>query len=867
MRLHVERAVLALRLDRLHVLRDLDRQAARRLVIAEHDVEHRRARNAEFDDDRVRLALKLVHDHRVVERRADDHGLIAHRPAAREDVVEVRLVVGGVRLAAVAAVREILAEVAARDADGARGIRRIRAVLQRDRQVAVAAAFGVRLRIRVAGRAFDEHDRDVRLLRRFDARAVRREEFRRDGVLGVRRDVVAHEALRSADLPHRRVDLQPLFQRQAALPVLQQHDGLVLRLEAVVAERFAADNLHGLLGVEVRVLKQAALEDVFQKARGGALHAGAHRVLAEPRAAEPVRLHDRRDLRIAAELVDAVQDRGEAALGLRLVLHIEAPAAERVDVRRGVLRDVPVRADDTPEAVLLAQQVLDEVFAVGIADVFAVLRVEPPGDRVVRHDRRGRARRAVQPEGRLRKRLHVLGGVAGRVDRVFAERVVRVAAALAGAAARPVLDHRVDAVAAPAGLAALRRLHAVAVRLDELLRHLDVFAERVDEAHPARLGAQVDLRAERRRDAERAVFAGGVLGELPDDRGVEAGREADALGPPAHVAAAGFELHAGIAARAVARIGGDVDRDAVRQRLGARLQRVAPPRRGARVLHGDHQDMPDVLPLHEFLLLVGKRIRRLAGRSIRLPAVRAAERAGGLRRHGLMRRIQHEARDLLERQPLREVLRARLVGKPPVLIRQQLAAAFKILEVQAVLLDQLHARRRRPRQCLPVFLRQAADAVLLFYIHSRHLAFCSDSGEILSYFQADVKEFRRFGTVCRQFYFSAQFLLKLFRSLSTCPRCPWISHRPSAASNAPIFLFSIRFALLIVSVYIVKQKTQRVQYFFAAAAPAASGVRRAKIRTKDKKGDGFSRNRLLHFAVFSLFPQNNSHRENYLLGK
>ena len=117
------------------------------------------------------------------------------------------------------------------------------------------------------------------------------------------------------------------------------------------------------------------------------------------------------------------------------------------------------------------------------------------------------------------------------------------------------------------------------------------------------------------------------------------------------------------------------------------------------------------------------------------------------------------------------------------------------------------------------------------------------------------------------YFFSAQFRLKLFRSLSTCPRCPWISHRPSAASSAPIFLFSIRFALLIVSVYIVKQKTQRVQYFFAAAAPAASGVRRAKIRTKDKKGDGFSRNRLLHFAVFSLFPQNNSHRENLSLGE
>ena len=247
--------------------------------------------------------------------------------------------------------------------------------MQRDRQIAVAAAFGVRRRIRVAGRAFNEHDRNVRLLRRSDAHAVRREKRRRDRVLVVRRDVVAHEALCVADMAHRRVNFQALFQRQAARTVLQQHDGLVLRLEAVVAERLAADDFRGLRGVEIRILEQAALEDVFQQARGGKLHARAHKGLAEFFAANFIRLHNRRDLRIAAELIDAVQNCGETALGLCLALHVEAPAAERVDDRRGVLRDAPVRADDALEAVLLAQQVLDEVFAVGIADVFAVLRV------------------------------------------------------------------------------------------------------------------------------------------------------------------------------------------------------------------------------------------------------------------------------------------------------------------------------------------------------------------------------------------------------------------------------------------------------------------------------------------------------------
>ena len=302
---------------------------------------------------------------------------------------------------------------------------------------------------------------------------------------------------------------------------------------------------------------------------------------------------------------------------------------------------------------------------------------------------------------------------------------MRVAAALAGAAARPVLNHRVDAVAPPAGPAALRRLHTVAVRLDELLRHLEIFAERVDKAHPARLGAQVDLRAERRRDAERAVFAGGIFGKLPDDRRVEAGREADALGPLAHIAAAGLKFHAGVAARAVARVGGDVHRDAVRQRLGARLQRVAPLRGRLGVLHRDHQNMADVLLLHEFLLLVGERVRRLARFLVGFPAVCAAERPERHRRHSLMRRIQHEARDLLERQALCEILCAHLVGKPPVLVRQKRSAALEILEIQAVLFDKPDAGGFRPRQRPPVFLRDTANAVFFPYIHSVHLAFYS----------------------------------------------------------------------------------------------------------------------------------------------
>ena len=52
-RFHIQRTVLTLLLNRIHILRHLDRQTAGRVVTAEDNVEHSGSRNTELCDDRI----------------------------------------------------------------------------------------------------------------------------------------------------------------------------------------------------------------------------------------------------------------------------------------------------------------------------------------------------------------------------------------------------------------------------------------------------------------------------------------------------------------------------------------------------------------------------------------------------------------------------------------------------------------------------------------------------------------------------------------------------------------------------------------------------------------------------------------------
>lgn len=147
--------------------------------------------------------------------------------------------------------------------------------------------------------------------------------------------------------------------------------------------------LADFFGIEIRVLEQAAPENIFERRAAERSHSGAHGFFADLFAADLIRFHDGRNLCVAAELVYAVHDGDEAALALGHVFHIKAAACKRIHDGCGILRDAPVCANDTLKAVFFAQEIFDEILAVRVADVFAVFGVEAPRNRVVRHDGRG----------------------------------------------------------------------------------------------------------------------------------------------------------------------------------------------------------------------------------------------------------------------------------------------------------------------------------------------------------------------------------------------------------------------------------------------------------------------------------------------
>ena len=320
----------------------------------------------------------------------------------------------------------------------------------------------------------------------------------------------------------------------------------------------------------------------------------------------------------------------------------------------------------------------------------------------------------------------MLGGVVRGIHRVFTEGVVGVAPSLSGAAARPVLDHRVHAVLPPAVGAALRGLHAVTVGLYQRLCARKILAQRIHEAHPARFRAQVDLRAQRRGDPKRAVFQRGVMGKLPHHIGIEAGGKSHALGPLAHVVP-GALVFRGAAPGSAARIGGQVDRYAVGLALRRALQLIGPARGGSRVLHHDHQDVADVIALDELPLLVGERMGGASGLVKRLSAVGPSEGHARPGRDHLMGRVEHKSSDLLNRQPRGQVRGPLLRVQPPVLIGKELSRTFQILKQQSVLFQQLHTARFMPAQGFSPLLDKPADSFEngLFPIHSRQPPFLS----------------------------------------------------------------------------------------------------------------------------------------------
>ncbi len=382
----------------------------------------------------------------------------------------------------------------------------------------------------------------------------------------------------------------------------------------------------------------------------------------------------------ATHLVNASGDGlGDALAGVP-VGALEAPGGRHAGV--GVVDDGPVGAGRALEAEALAQELGDLVLGEAGAQVLAVLLVLVVGDGVGGHDGRGAAGLAVELEGTIHERDHEALEVLAGIDGVLAAVGVALAAALAGALGRPVLDHGGHGVLAPAEVVAAvvnRGLHAVDEGLHRVAREGGILAEGAGEARPAGVGGNVGLRAEEHVDAHLAQVLGLAAGGLAGDLGVKRRGKRQVAGPVGGVLAG-------------ARVGREVDRELVLGALGVGLHVVGPGRLLVGGITGGRvQDGADAA-VEEGLLLVGHGAVVLD--------------------LGLVGREAHEAVDLLEGDTLGQVGGALLGAQSPVLVRHELARALEVLEGVAVLLDELEAGFGRVAQLLAVAVVDQHPAVV-----------------------------------------------------------------------------------------------------------------------------------------------------------
>ena len=372
-----------------------------------------------------------------------------------------------------------------------------------------------------------------------------------------------------------------------------------------------------------------------------------------------------------------------------------------------VVGDYPVGAYHAVVSGFSTQLVGDYLVIEAVAHVLFGLVI---GYCVIRHYGGSLSRRPVELESSFGERYLMRLIAAAGIHCIFAVAVVRVASALARAAARPVLHHRVDAPASPSAfnfVFACRGLEAVAIGSRKVGHELRLRTECAAVAVPARVGAEVGLRRQCRSKSKQTVFRCGDAPELLHYLRRERGGKPQHVAPERYVAAvAGIELRVGKCR--MPRVGRIVGGNAVRATLDECLHLVVPPRGCLRALHLRHKHVAQVVLRQEAYLRVTQVVSLHSALGERLSAVSVVRH-----RKLVLVAVEHQPGNLVDCHTPGKVGGTLLHRKPPVLVGQQLAAAVEALEILAVNLYYLHARFRRIAQCRAVFLYDEVVPVLL----------------------------------------------------------------------------------------------------------------------------------------------------------
>ena len=290
----------------------------------------------------------------------------------------------------------------------------------------------------------------------------------------------------------------------------------------------------------------------------------------------------------------------------------------------------------------------------------------------------------------VHERDEVRGQVVAGIDAELAVVVVRLAALLAAAVTREVLEHVDDGLGTPALVLAglvVGGLETGRKGVGHVAGERGILAKGVGDAAPARLARDVHLDAEQRGDALGTVGTSVLVRNAAHEVGVKARGEAER-------------------ARETVVLGvvGDVHRDAVGLALDVLLELVDPA--------GEHGGAVGVTKVeHRTDAVVEDLLQRGVG-VVALNGAGARKDVGDLA--GVEdRAVQHEREGLVGRELVGKC-RGTLVGTlAPVFPEVKLAVAVEVLEREAVDLDELVGARHAQRRATLVGHARPAVAHLL----------------------------------------------------------------------------------------------------------------------------------------------------------
>ena len=440
---HIKRQVLAVGLDRLHIRRHDKRQKCRRFCTTGQDGVSSFAVDIKVNQQRIQIRLKLSRYRHIGDRQHCDDRFITHYPAHLDNIIQVFFIIADSGFPFIAAVGIFgFAVIALSDAlfSGRNG--GIGTVLQADRQVSLFAQPVVVI-ISKALRAFHQYQRNICLFRRVNQRQERCNLLRNSRFNHLIIFQIAEEIDFSLFQTVRDIDFGARVERQDIIFIFQQNDRLQLTFKAKVDIFLFADYLPALVRDQIGVFKQSGSEQRQQNPVSSLLKPFFHDLFAVLFDAEVIRCHYRLDLIVAAELVDTVHNRLEdTCRTLHCLDTVGSMCKCRNLFTRFMLGYAPVGADNTIKMVFLAEQVMDNIMRISIADIF--IRVNSSRDGIIRHNCTTHPGRAVQFERTFGKDAHMHIKVISGINRIFAVSIMRIPSAFTCAAARPVFCHRVN---------------------------------------------------------------------------------------------------------------------------------------------------------------------------------------------------------------------------------------------------------------------------------------------------------------------------------------------------------------------------------------------------------------------------------------